>query len=282
MNKVLLLIDPANFRPSVLSFVSSVIETGRSKVIGVFLHHPAHATAPQIKSLGGQVYVEEITQSAEELEQSKEELRKAIGAFKCDCLALGLKFDVHNDVRMSEHEIVAESRYADLIVADCNLTAFSSDKSPSRLLTGLLKHSECPVIIAPEEYRPVEKVVFAYDGSASSMFAIRQLYRCLPHLAGKELVVLNVDNGKDKTPDAHELKLLDEWLKLKVRHYAFEKYDGAADSVMFSYFLSGTDQVYSLLVAGAFGRSAVSSFMKSPTLEMPLKALDIPVFITHL
>ena len=174
-----------------------------------------------------------------------------------------------------------KSRYADLLVADYRLSMPGDDDLPSRLLKDLLKHAECPVLIAPEGDLPLANVTFAYDGSQSSMFAIRQFYHCLPHLRSLPLVVFNIIDDKKQVSDV-EIDLLDGWLSLNVYRYSFQELTGNASNALLSWFLVNSEQSYSLLVAGAYGRNAISNFLKAPTLDVPIKSLDIPVFITHL
>ncbi|MFD2872923.1 hypothetical protein ACFS5N_10625 [Mucilaginibacter ximonensis] len=47
----------------------------------------------------------------------------------------------------------------------------------------ILNSAECPVIIAPHHTQPINKVLFAFDGSSSALFSIKQFTYLLPELS---------------------------------------------------------------------------------------------------
>src|SRR5262249_42253206 len=148
-----------------------------------------------------------------------------------------------------------------------------------KAFTELLSKSECPVLVAPETYSPVDEVVFAFDGSASASFAIRQFHYLLPSFGHKTLHVLQVgtsdNDGKGENND------FPEWLNMHYPKHTFVNLTGDAREMLFEYFMANNGNNNKMLVAGSFGRSLLSLFFRPSTAQLVLKAVDVPVFIAH-
>jgi len=284
MEKVLILIDSQNFRPQLLDFAASMVNGhGKTKITGVFLSGNPLAAAPGIRSVGGQIFVEEITMTEEEINQRKRDVEHSIALFKDACLQRELVAAVHNEDGNPLENIIKESRFADLIITDPSIT-FSGEKTiPSRFIKELLAKTECPVLIAPEYFDQVDEIVFAYDGSKSSVFAIKQFFYLMPSFADKKMVILHVvEPGKSQEEDPMRDTLFEEWLKMKCSRYSTVTIAGDSRDGLFNYFMDHSGDNNKLLITGAYGRGILSSFFRPSTADLVLKAIDIPVFISHL
>jgi hypothetical protein len=69
--------------------------------------------------------------------------------------------------------LIEESRFADLLIIDAE-TSFNRglEANPTRFVKEILQHAECPVVISPVSFEGLDEIIFAYDGSASSVYAI--------------------------------------------------------------------------------------------------------------
>ncbi|WPQ60443.1 hypothetical protein SIO70_19025 [Chitinophaga sancti] len=94
-------------------------------------------------------------------------------------------------------EILLESRYADLILLD-PATAFSAIHVtiPTGLVEETLFATECPIVLMPANFTGIEQLVFAYDGRADSMYAIKQFTYLFPELRDTRIVVVSINAGK--------------------------------------------------------------------------------------
>lgn len=281
MEKILLIIDAQNFKPQTLDFVAGV--SGQSKVVGVLLFNDMLKAIPYIRSVGGQVFVEEITLTDDEIKQRENTIAQCSALFKTECAKRSINAIVHNDNGDPLKQILKESRYADLIIADPTISFSSTDSFPTNFIKELLAGAECPVLIAPESFTQTEEIVFAYDGSKSSMAAIKQFYIHMPKFAAEKVIILNIkDPGSSLEEDATGKALFEEWLKMKFSKYSFVTISGDVRDELFTYFMDREGGNNSLLVIGAFGRGWLSTFFKPSASELVLKAVDIPVFISHL
>lgn len=129
---------------------------------------------------------------------------------------------LHNDARHTVRhiqgnplqEIVNESLYADIILTDGNTTFNGYDGWPSQFVKELLEHAKCPVIVTPFDFDEINEVVFSYDGTDSSIFAMKQFIYLFPELTDVKTTVLQVLDKKEH--DITEKKKLKEFL---VTHY---------------------------------------------------------------
>lgn len=280
MEKILILTDALNYRPEILDFAAYIAKLGKSKLVGVFIESQDLDTIPTVKTFGGTPYVEEIIMDSDERKKRFDLVNKNIAAFKGGCAQREVTADAHHDIGDPLEKVIDESRYADLVIVDSSLSLDNDDSVPSKFVMDVLAKAECPVLIAPELFEQVDEIVLAYDGSASSVFAIKQLYYQLPKLADKRLVILHINKEKiDKWDKQHDY--FREWLNMHFGNVSFLELTGDARDILFEYFMSRREQVNQMLVTGAFGRSFLSRFIKPGAADLVLKAIDIPIFVSH-
>ncbi len=281
MEKILVPANAQNYKPEILDFASYIAKLGKSKLVGVFIENKQLDTFPAIKSFGGTAYVEEIIQDPAEQKELMQRVENNIVAFKEGCAQREVTADAHYDAGDGLANVIAESRYADLLILDPSLSMDKGDdRLPSDFVIDVLSKAECPVLVAPEHFEQIDEVVLAYDGSRSSVFAIKQLYYQLPRLADKRLVILHINKEKIEKWDKQHGQFR-EWLDMHFANVSFLELTGDARDIMFEYFMARSEQVNQLLVTGAFGRNFLSTFFKPGAAELVLKAVDIPIFVSH-
>jgi len=205
-------------------------------------------------------------------------VEKNISIFKKRCLEKDISYNLHRDTGVPEDELIEESRFADVMIVDAE-TSFGDfyEGSPTPFIKDVITKAQCPVIIAPETFTEVNDLVFAYDGSPSSLFAIKQFTYLFPQLANRHPVIVTV-NKKGKW-DEDEQNKLKEWLGAHYTNHSFEALEGDAEIRLFDYLLKKDK---ALLVIGAYGRSGLSQFFKRSHADLLLKTLIQPIFISHL
>ena len=115
-----------------------------------------------------------------------------------------------------------ESLYADLMII-CKKETFSrfDQDVPTSFVRHLLENTECPVVVVPQQFENIEKVVLLYDGGPASVYAIKMFSYLLPSLGKLPIEVLTV---KPYRLDLHlpENRLVKEFMK---RHFPDLKYN---------------------------------------------------------
>lgn len=248
-----------------------------SRLTGIFLENLPAENTPGVKFAYGSVFVETIgTGDAPERAFKDRVSTENIRAFKAYCEAQDVVYRVHRDQDVPQAELLAESRYADVIITSSGLFATSPLELPAGLVKELLAKSECPIMIAPHHAEPIDKVLFACDGNASAVFAIKQFTYLFPELRDAELTVLQAD--EDAEFSETEKEKLYGYLKEHYSRIDFKDLRGKPEDELFNYTLR---EERACLVMGAFGRNWLSRLFKASTADLMIKVNNLPVFITH-
>src|SRR6185295_6085610 len=113
-------------------------------------------------------------------------------------------------------ELLHESIYADLLLIDSSETfSHNPEKKPTHFIRDLLSGVQCPVLVVPQKYKAIHKLVLLYDGEPSSVHAIKMFNYTVDSLKQTPAKVLSVKNLKQslRIPDN---KLMTEFIK---RHF---------------------------------------------------------------
>ncbi|MEP7375713.1 MAG: universal stress protein [Chitinophagaceae bacterium] len=278
MEKILLAIDAINLDKNSLEFACYLAQLTKSKVTGVFLENLMSEERPVLKQVYGMAYADSVVdEKSDEHRVKLELLEKNISFFKEGCINRGVNYSLHRDRGVPALDLMDESRFADLIVVDAE-TSFNKryEGSPTEFVKDILKNAECPVMIAPYNFEAIDEIKFTYNGSSSSVFAIKQFTYLFPQLHTKKVSVLQVnDTGEWKDPDKYKFK---EWLNHHYTDFRFDALKGDADTNLLDCWLNRKNSV---LVMGAYGRNALSRFFKASHADLLIKTVRQPIFIAH-
>jgi hypothetical protein len=233
MEKILFALDATKLDNNTLEFSCYLSLLTQSKLYGVFLENIVAEEKPVLKHVHGVSYVDWVVDEKSEKHKAKMELiEKNISLFEATCTEKGISYDVHRDDYVPASELIEESRFADVLVVDAE-TSFKKhdEETPTAFLTEILKKSECPVIIAPEKFEAVDEIIFTYNTSPSSVFAIKQFTYLFPQLSNKKVTIIQVnEEGKWKAAEKYKFQ---EWLKQHYTNLNFTAIMGKGDTELF-------------------------------------------------
>lgn len=273
MKKIILIFDGENFSNSAFDFASRLNEIQPILLTGVFL--PAEGYKNIIQYYGGMegaIYVDTTDH-----EYDAQVMSKNIDAFKALCIKNGIEYRIHSDTKEPILDALSrESRYADLLVLSSELFYSNLDKkSQLETIEETVHETECPVILLPEDYKFPNSNVLAYDGSESSVFAIKQFAYLFPELAAQNTIVVHASEEHTTMPDFDYIK------ELLSRHFSnleFLKLDVDPKEYFKTWFVNTKDPI---LVAGSYGRSSFSEVFKRSFANEIVNEHKFPVFIAH-
>ncbi|MHA4844134.1 hypothetical protein ACX0G7_08220 [Flavitalea antarctica] len=212
-----------------------------------------------------------------ETQRRKKQFTEYMRMFGETCDRRHVRWGWHRDSGLPLEELIGETRFADLLIADPGLKFDESDHGfPSHFIESLLVKSECPVIMAPSSFEGIDEVIFAYDGTASSVFAIKQFTYLLQELSDKRMIVIQAHKDGNLTID--EKARIGELLQPHYSSVAFHPVQGDSRDALLDYLL-GKKNVF--LVLGSYGGSMLSRFYHKSTASRLIRTFDIPVFIAH-
>lgn len=278
MEKILLAIDAINPDKYALEFACYLGRLTKSKIIGVFLENLVAEERPVLNKMHGMPSVDwKLDERSDEHKAKVEEVERNISFFKEGCITGEVSYRVHRDRGVPVRELIGESRFADVLVVDAH-TSFNKqyEGNPTEFVKDVLKKAECPVIIAPESFEGVDEIIFAYNGSASSVFAIKQFTYLFPQLHNKKVSIIQVnESGEWHGPDKYKFK---EWLKEHYTDLHIEALKGETDVTLLTHLLTRKNV---FLVMGAYGRNPLSQFFKHSPADLLIKTVSHPIFIAH-
>ncbi len=274
MQKILLAANALNLNTANIDFAAFIAKLTGSKIYGVLLHDRELQESPIPKMSLVSALNDDLVGSDQDAEQlifqhHEQLLKDSFERRYVSCC-------IHFHEGAAVNEIIRETRFADMVITDAGLS-FDRNKQegiPSKFVKKLLTQSECPVIISPFYFNEIEEIVFAYDGSRSSVFAIKQFTYLFPQFCDKKVRLIQV--ADDITKDVFEKDKLKEWLMMYYNEVNVELLHGEADEELFKHLLA---QKNKFLVMGAYGRNML---LHHSAADLLLKTLDIPIFIAHL
>jgi nucleotide-binding universal stress UspA family protein len=276
MEKILLAMDALHINTQAIEFSCYLARLTCSRLTGVFLEdvlsEPAFGAFQQVAQMqGGGVTDTEAASARAEITDAN------ILQFRRACESRGVVPNIHRDRGTPLDEVVRESRFADLVVVDPE-TSFARKKGPlpGKFVKDVLQEAECPVIIAPYTFHAIDEVIFAYNGSASSVWAIKQFTYLFPEMKQKKAVIVEV---KEKNDGAIEEQYkMKEWLRQHYANVEVKIYVGDPSDELFGYLI---DKKNAIVVIGAYGRGWLSRLLKPSQARIIVKTVNLPLFITH-
>jgi len=278
MENILFLVEGTKIDMTAIDFACYIAKLTHSKLNVIFLEKLEGGKVPELKQLYGIPYVETITafdlpENREKRKQSQENEK----LFAEACLNRGVNYQIQHNLSLFPNEVTDESRFADLLIINAELLYEKKNEGfPSQFVKEILSRSECPVLIAPFSFHEIEEVLFAYDGSKSSVYSIKQFIHLFPELLKKKVTVLHIEGSEGNL--LNQERSCTDLLSAHFQEVAYEHLKGKASDELFGYLL---EKKHLFVVMGAYGRGMLSSIFRKSTADLLLKTINLPIFIAH-
>jgi nucleotide-binding universal stress UspA family protein len=276
MNKIIAAIDGLKFSKSATRYAIEFAKQTHGHLVGVFLDDFTYHSY-KIYEL---VTDEGVSQSRMTILEEKdiETRNESVEFFEAICKEVGTNYSIHHDRNIAIRQLLHESIYADLLVIDKKETlTHYEEKIPTRFIRDLLSNVQCPVVVVPDKYKTVEKVILLYDGEPSSVHALKMFNYLFPSFQDKtEVLAIKEPKQNLHLPDN---RLMKEFMK---RHYPESRYTvlrGKPEEEIVKYIQHLKQNV--LVVLGAYQRGMVSRWFHESMADVLMKELNCPVFIAH-
>lgn len=278
MKKVIVAFDGLKYSVTAQEHALSIARKGDTFLVGVFLDdlfYHSYKIYDLVTEEGGGLHTKR-----KHLDKKDEKTRaRAVATFETACKSAGIKYVIHKDRKAAIRELVKESMYADLMVIDGN-ESFSHHKEekPTRFIRQLLPHIQCPVLVVSGPYQPIEQSILLFDGSPTSMHAIKMVCYTFPFLTLLPTEVYTVLTSKrsSKIPDGGLVK---EFMQRHFKRVTYSQEKGIPEARIMS--KVRMKQPNTLVVLGAYQRSAVSRWFRESLADTLMAGVKLPLFIAH-
>jgi len=277
MKKIIAAFDGLKFSEATKEYAVYMSKHCNAHLVGVFLDDFTHHsyTYADVAAFGGKW--EEKVRALDREDNEKRNL--SVQLFEDACKPAGLNYSIHRDKNIAFQDLLQETIYSDLLIISSSETFTGYEHpAPTRFMKDLLAEAECPVMVVPYTYKPIQKLVLLYDGHPSSVHAVKMFSYLFPALKQLPTEVLTV---KEEQESLHlpDNRLMKEFMK---RHYPDAKYTvlkGEAENEITTYLKLQNADV--LVILGAYERSMVSRWFKRSMADSLLSEVNIPLFIAH-
>jgi|GEM_PF-336864 len=286
MKKIVFLHDPLSAIPTTLLSALTNLASADHSVVNVVLlgrlffysHIPYYGEPAIAIAQPTPAVVPEASDVRVEIDQAeRQQWKESLRELEAGMSKAAIKYRIASEA-LSLDELLKESAYADLIVADALLRVPGPvHPSTNVSIRELLADAHCPVLLLRDGDIPPDRIVLAYDGSWNSLQAIRSFSYLFPHLRYIPCTVVYVAGKEQKEPA--DLHLLKDWLPAHFDDARVEVLPGEASEMLpaFANALAGS----TLVVMGAYGRSALSRLFHQSLANFLLEKTAVALFVTH-
>lgn len=276
MKKILAAFDGTRYSEGASKYAIEIAKATNSMLVGVFIQDMRYMNFTYAYAWD-QPFVDFNSIEASQKEE-KEKIDLNIKLFHTACDAKGVHHKVHLDKGVPLQELLTESVFADFIIIDSQTSFFSlGDKNPSPFLQDFLSDSHCPVLIVPHHYTFFDKAVLCYDGSPSSVYAIKMFSYLFPELEDLKTIIVTVN--EQSSTHVKEGWNFKDLIRVHFQASEYEVLKGNAEQELINYLKRNGENA--IIVMGSYGRNALSRLFHQSLSNRVIQEINVPVFITH-
>lgn len=277
MKKILAVFDGLKYSTATTSYAVDIAKKSGADLIGISLEDFMNRSFKFYDTVDEKgVSYAKMKQLIQKDKKTREMSVIKFGAY---CDDEGINYSIHHDKNVAIQELLHESIYADMIIIDSSetFTKYAEDL-PTGFIRDLLIDVECPVLLVPNEYKPIQKISLLYDGEPSSVYAIKMLSYMLEPFKYLPIEVITVKNPKQilNVPDN---RLMREFMESHFSEAVYTVLKGLPEEEVSTHLKKSKQN--SLVVLGAYRRSRVSRWFRESMADVLMKQLKLPLFIAH-
>jgi nucleotide-binding universal stress UspA family protein len=270
MKKILLILNESHIPRQVMQTAVAIAKEKNSFLEAVFIS--------DINALNfNYPFPNDLNLTADKLSSeisTEESLRliQSIGqVFRDTCDDCKIEYTIDIEKTLSIKELIMLSRFSDLIIADARAD------TDDYILKELMANSHCPVMLVSKNTRPPEKIFLAYDGSSSSMYAIKMFSYLFTEHKDLPAQFFHISSG-----DTVEIPHVDEIKTWASKHFSdikFELIPGNTRKELVDFIIHDSEKA--IVVMGAYGGSSIVRAFHTSMAESLINETKASLFITH-
>jgi len=224
--------------------------------------------------IGAQPYGSQVQQFKELMEQKGEAV---INAFNDRCAHAGVTCESRVDTGLPVKVMLKEEAKAELVVmGQKGIHAGFLEEMMGSTVERVVRESTQPCLVTPGEFKPISKILAAYDGSGHAGEALQEATELALALK-KPLIVLTVAENDDK--DAEKIK--EDGKALVAAHQCEAEsilIKGKSESVILE---TAHQENCDLIVVGAYGHSRIREMILGSTTTQIITRSHVPVMLVR-
>ncbi len=227
------------------------------------------------------VLADGVSESKLKQAQNEDQINRQYAAQQINkiCIKEGIRFTIHHDQNYAINELLHESVFSDLLIINYN-EKFShhEEEFPSKFISNLLSESSCPILLVPNSFSPIDKNIFFYDGSPTSVYAIKMFAQLFPFFAQMPLDVVAINSSQNGNY-LYDNLLIKELINRHFHYPTFTVLKGSPEIEAIDFLK--IEKKNAMVILGSYGRTKLSRWFKSSFVEAIVKEFSIPIFLSH-
>ncbi|MDB5247856.1 MAG: hypothetical protein JWQ40_2250 [Segetibacter sp.] len=278
MLNFLAVFDGYKISKSTIDYAIHITKTAKAHLVGVFLDEFIYRSYNVYKVMSTNKDYDAVMKDLDEKDKNKRD--EAVLIFQKACEKSGISFSIHRNKSIALQELKHESMFADLIIIN-EYETFTKHKEqpPTRFIKELLSDVQCPVLVVPNTFKPVDKIVLLYDGAPSSVYAVKIFSYLIGNVPDLPVEVYTVKAEVKANLHLPDNKLMKEFIKKHFPKATFSVAKGNAEEQIQGYLQNHKEN--ELVVLGAYRRSELSRWFKTSMADVLMQKLNTPLFIAH-
>ena len=282
IKRILVALDPDQDTPVATRYAAEIAQRYDAALSGLAVvdtGHIAREVGPG-GAIGATHYLEQSRKRI--VDEAREAGQALVAAFEAALDEAGVRHGERVEEGAPDQRIIEDMKYADLLVIGRTPRFFyHRPERETDILAKIVKRGVAPALVVGEEYRAIERVLIAYDGSDPAARTLQRFVQLRPF--GRELAVELVHVHPSETKGAAQrsellLRLAGSFLQA----HGFERVTetsmaggGPAERLLEQADRVGAD----LIVAGAHSVSAVRRMAFGSTTHTLLETCTLPLFL---
>ncbi len=273
---ILVPIDSSDTSLVAVDYAIDISKSFNSEIVGISIIDIKKLAGPFMRdlgtSIGGMVPYGDFQQKVRQF--LDDTASAALDELEGKCKSAGISFTRTMKEGIVSKEIVESAQRCDIIsMGMAGEHAFWRDAFLGSNLESVVRQTHKPVLVTPEKYKKITKILVAYDGSA---FATRALISGA-NIAQQMHLPLTVITVSDETGSGENI-LSKASESLKDRDITYDKIleSGEEVSVLVDFCKEGS---YDLLVMGAYGHSKIRELIIGNTTIQILRKVNCAVLL---
>ena len=278
MKSFLAVFDGYKISKSTMEYAIQITQAANAHLVGVFLDDFMYRSYSAYKVMTTYKNYDAVMKELDAKDKKKRD--GAALMFQKACGKAGISFSIHRDKSIALQELKHESMFADLIIINEYETFTKYKEQPTtRFMKDLLGDVQCPVLVVPNDFKPVDKIVLLYDGGPSAVYAVKMFSYLFGNLQDLPVEVYTVKEHFMTNLRLPDNKLMREFIKRHFPKASYTVIKGGAEEQIIGHLRNHKEN--ELVVLGAYRRSELSRWFKTSMADTLMKELDTPLFIAH-
>lgn len=280
MKKILWIVNPLSFQESDIQFPFYLSELIKGEILVCFRETGLPDAIPVMSdnTVFPTVDYRVVSEPVLMTEKKNEALIGAHNLIRGFFTARNKSISFNKDSEMLTDDIISASRFADVMITKTtSVHATENEQVTTDEAERFLTESYCPVLLAPDEMSEIKSIILTYNGSYSSVYAIKQFAYIFNTLKDVPVEVLTItERGKDhETP---EKELIHGFLSSHFNNISYKIIKGDPETEIM---LELMYKKNAIVTFGAFGRNRISRMIRPSDAAQAIRYINIPIFVTH-